>query len=108
MNHKINMSQGAVNLLRNIISGTGWAKTTQDIILGGGLLADTRLPEYENIPTEKKAAMEWAKAPAPEFEVSEKEREAVKRAITHFCTQGALPIGLASAELLKVFGFTAE
>jgi len=107
MNHKINLLQAEANLLRGIIAATGWCKTTQDIMLGGGLLADSRLPEFENIPTEAKAVKEWAKVAVPEFEVTEKERDAIKRAITHFVSLGQAA-SLPALGLLKAFGYTAE
>lgn len=106
MNHKINMSQGAVNLLRSIVSGNGWAKTIQDIMLGGGLMV--KLPEYANIPTEDKKAKEWAEIKEAEFEVTEKERDSIKKAIAHFVELGAIPTNKGAVELLTAFGYAPE
>src|SRR6478609_1326738 len=105
--HNIKLSQGAVHLLRSIVDGPCCAKTVSDIITGGGLLVDGRIPEYKDAPNEKTSREEakaWMTKPADEFAVSEKEREAIKRAIEFFVNQGNIKASLASAELLAAFG----
>lgn len=104
--HKINIKQGSLRILRDIVSATGWAKTTDHIIIGGGLAS--RLPEVSTAPD--KAATEqqvkdWLNIGVTEFDVSEKERDAVKVAIKHFAEQGSIPPNIYAAELLKSFGF---
>lgn len=104
--HKINMKQGSVRILRDIVSAVGWAKTTEHIIIGGGLAS--RLPEIAEYPAPKATEAEvkaWAVTIIPEFEVSEKERDAVKVAIKHFTEQGGIPPTPYAADLLKAFGF---
>lgn len=103
MSHKINMGQGAIRIMRDIIAGTGWAKTTSHIVIGGGLLS--RLPEIQEPPAAKDDVTAWGKKPVPEFEITEKERDACKVAIDHFAGQGAIPPNVYSAELLRAFGY---
>lgn len=106
--HTVKLSQGAVHLLRSIVDAPGWAKSTSDIIVGGGLLSDDRLPEYKDAPTDKTSKEEskaWLEKAASPFEITEKEREAIKRAIEHFTGQGNIKASKYSAELLKAFGF---
>jgi len=116
MAHKININTGAVRFLRDMLSATGWAKTTSDIILGGGLLVTT-VPEVPEPPAQdaksdkneqKRLNLEWAKTPVPEFEVSEKEREACRKCIKHFADQGAIPPNNQGAQLLVAFGYGVE
>ena len=95
-------------MLRSIIEGNGWAKTTSDIIHGGGLLAKGRLPDVGPLPEADVDAKAFAEKPAPEFEVSEKEREAIKRAIKFFAESGNIKPSSFSLEVLLAFGFTAE
>lgn len=104
--HQINIKQGSLRILRDIVSATGWAKSTDHIILGGGLAS--RLPELAPWLTKdatEKEMKDWLAETIPEFEVSEKERDAVKVAIRHFAEQGSIPPNVYAAELLKAFGF---
>jgi hypothetical protein len=99
-----------------MLTATGWAKTTSDIILGGGLLVKT-IPEVAEPPAQeaslpkaeqRKANLDWSNTPVPEFTITEKEREACRKCIKHFADQGAIPPNTQGADLLIAFGFTVE
>jgi hypothetical protein len=116
MSHIIKINTGSVRFLRDMLSATGWAKTTSDIILGGGLLVST-VPEVPEPPAQDnklskaeqlKVNQEWAATPVPEFSVSEKEREAIRKCVKHFAEQGAIPPNKQGADLLVAFGFSTE
>lgn len=104
--HKIKLKQGSLRILRDVVSAVGWAKTTALIIIGGSLAA--RLPEVDALPDAKASQDEvkaWLNKDIPEFEVSEKERDAVKTALTHFSNEGGIPPTQHAAALLAAFGF---
>ena len=114
--HKVALTQGALSLLHNLLSGTGWAKTTMDIILAGGLLAE-KLPDFAPPPEREQSetrrnfdgrATAWADVSVSEFEISEKERDVCKKAIKHFVEAGAIPATKHAALLLMAFGYGAE
>lgn len=125
MNHKINLTQGAVRYLRDMLASTGWAKSINDIILGGGLLVDV-LPEPSEPPTttpvEREAADQarirllahtadvkaWAALPVPEFDVTEKQRDCIRRCIKHFAELGNIPPTPQAYVLLTAFGYSSD
>ena len=125
MNHKINLTQGAVRYLRDMLASTGWAKSINDIILGGGLLVDV-LPEPSEppviTPVEREAADQarirlaahtanvktWSALPVPEFDVTEKQRDCIRRCIKHFAEQGSIPPTPQAFVLLTAFGYSPD
>ncbi len=106
--HPITLKQGAVKYLRDMVSATGWAKTTSDIILGGRLLVDL-VPENTEPPTpgpdRKTLTLDWSNTPMNPFELSQKEYDACRKAIDYFAGQGSIPPTPAAAELLSAFGY---
>lgn len=64
---RISMSQQGINLLRQILNAEGWAKTIDDIYIGGKLL-DQVIPELDDLS--------WVKTPAQLAALSESDREA--------------------------------
>jgi hypothetical protein len=111
--HPITLKQSAVKFLRDMVSATGWAKTTSDIILGGRLLVDI-IPENTEPPPRpghftpdnlRIATEAWANTPLREFELSQKEYDACRKAIDYFAGQGSIPPTPAGAELLLAFGY---
>lgn len=109
--HPIVIKQGAVKYLRDMVSATGWAKTTSDIILGGRLLVDL-VPENSEPPTtgvdRKAATIEWSNTPMTPFDLTQKEYDACRKAIDYFATQGSIPPTPAAGELLLAFGYEAS
>jgi hypothetical protein len=113
--HSLALPQMSAAALTEVLEAPGWSKTPADIMLAGQLLVDV-LPEITRPEAVVKARTqaECRKADAAwcdlaiAFEVSEKQREAVKRCLTHWTEKGALPGGRYSAALLAAFGFTAE
>lgn len=100
----VTITQQALNLLRQIVTAIGWAKTIAQIYIGGKLLAET-LPVLESVAwvkTEKevtamtdeqrKAYMEtdkaWGEKPYT-FTVTSDERDAIEAAFNHFARTAA-------------------
>lgn len=104
MDYKINIKQGSFRILSDLLGSTGWCKTTQDIIVSGGLLA--RLPE-ESIPDRMTVSefTTWAAKLVAEFTITEKERDTVKKCIKHFVEEGKVPGNKYATELLLAFGY---
>lgn len=109
MTHKINIPNDSALLLQNIVSEPGWAKTVEDIVIGGSILVEI-FGEFEpkkvtNKKGEEEFDMEWIKSTA-DWEFTEKQRDCCKRAMTAAC--GKLRSGRAAYYLTKAFGYTAE
>lgn len=109
MTHKIKLNQGAVKFLRDMLALPGWANTVKDIILGGQLLVDV-VPEVPNPPegadaNDREKVMGWANTEVAEFEVTENQREAVRRCLKHFAEKGAIPPVKNAMLLLVAFGY---
>ncbi len=62
----VTITQQSVNLMRQIVNATGWAKTVEDIYVGGVLLADI-LPELDPI--------DWLKSPQEVAAMTDDERK---------------------------------
>ena len=116
VSHKLELTRGSLRFLHQMIAAPGWAKTIQDIMLGGKLLAET-LPPFEAVPEKRntetptdydKRVKAWNAEAAAVFEITEKDREACKRALEHFAREGAIPPNEHSAKLLAAFGYAAE
>lgn len=103
MDHKLNLNQGSIVLLTNLLNSSGWCKTTVDIVLSGGVAM--KLPDIVN--EEKMTIAEfkhWSKVPVTEIVLNDKERECVRKCLKHFAEAGNIPGGTRSAELLIAFG----
>lgn len=116
------LTQQSLNLMRQILGSTGWAKTVQDIYIGGQLLSDdgSGLPELASIEWVKtdvqiramtalqraayqKKDEEWASKEV-EFAMTPKQVESFSKAFTHFCEQGLLGPNRYLNEIIGVFG----
>ena len=114
-NHPIKIPQLSVKCLTDCLEGAGWSKGPADIVLGGQLLVDVlpevTLPEAvtkaKSQAESRKADAAWCDAPV-EFEVTEKQRDAVKRCLTFWTEKGAIPGGRYSSALLLAFGLGGE
>lgn len=109
--HELKLPQLAAKALADALEGPGWAKGPADIVLAGQVLVDV-LPEIalpENVATARtqaachKANAEWCGQEIA-FRLTEKQREMVKRALTHWAEKGALPAGRYTTALLTAFG----
>ncbi len=107
--HPIVLKQGAVKYLRDMLSATGWAKTTSDIILGGRLLVDivpeNAEPPEKRGPDQKAETIAWSATPITPFDLTQKEYDSCRKAIDFFVAQGSIPPTPAAAELLTAFGY---
>jgi len=107
MSHKIQLTNGSYKILEECLNAIGWAKSISDIMLSGGVLS--KLPE-QKIPEgaiTQKDFIAWQRLDAPIFEVSDKERETIRKCLTHFTTEGKIPASVQSATLFAAFGFEA-
>ena len=100
----VKLSQQSVNVLRQIVAAVGWAKSYQDIYVGGQLLSETHgLPtldstDWVKTPDEVKAMkpaaraaylktdQEWG-AKVVAFSVTETQGTVIKKAFDHFMTE---------------------
>ena len=116
--NSVTVTQQALNLARQIISAVGWAKSVDDIYIGGKLLAET-FPENDSLdwikPDEEVRLMTKAQRQAyvekdrkwastlKTFAVSEKEKAAFKKAFEHFASEGKLGPNEYISELIVAF-----
>jgi hypothetical protein len=112
-----NVTVGAINLLRDCLSQSGWAKGIADIIVGGQLLAEI-VPEVPGEPIApnnmlaspqekiefKAAHAKWASAITSSFELTEKQRDTCKQCIRHLVEKQQIQPGKYSLDMLKAFG----
>jgi hypothetical protein len=122
VSHTIKLTQGALRYLHDFLGAVGWAKTTSDIVIGGSLLAEILpappAPPVTDIPKESTAAQvnelrakheadtkQWRDTPAPEFDLNDKQRDAVRRCLKHFAEQAQIPSTPQAATLLRAFGY---
>lgn len=112
--HKITLPQMSAKGLSEMLEGAGWAKTPQDIV-GSAAILD-KLPTItvpENIAAAKsQSAARMADATwcdlEVKFELSEKQRETVKRCLTFWSEKSAISGGRYSSTLLLAFGLGGE
>lgn len=119
---KITLPQNSLNLLRNFLAQPGWARTTKDIYLGGKLLAET-LPELDiswvrndkelaAMASEEREAYraidrEFCDKPC-EIEISDGERDVVRKCMEKLTEGGVVPPGKYTFRLFDIFGFKPE
>jgi len=104
MSHKIKTTNSSTLLLVNILSSAGWAKSIEDIVVGGSLLVEV-FGDFKPQPAEDGKTLDesWAVAEA-EWELSEKQRECCKRAILSVVAEKKMPVAKTSYQLVKAFG----
>lgn len=103
MTHKINIPNSSALLLVSVLASPGWAKTVEDIIVGGSLLVET-FGKFEPKKTEKgDFDPAWLDETA-EWELTEKQREGCKRAINSTIAEKKMPVAKTSFHLVKAFG----
>ena len=117
------VTQQVLNLTRQILAAPGWAKTVEDIYLGGKMLTEI-LPaldetswvktdaEQRALPKAARAAYEekdrkWATKEIP-LPLTQKHVELVKKAFEHCASTGALGPSPYINELIKAFGLIKE
>lgn len=116
----IQISQQSLNLVRQIIAGAGWAKSVEDIYIGGMMLSDDGLPEVAPTdwvktsdeikvmsPEEKldylKADKNWADTQIT-LTVTDKQVKVFTKAFEHFCAGGTLAPNRFFNEIITAFG----
>jgi hypothetical protein len=109
MQHTIKLTQGAARWLYVYLSQPGVTKTAADAFYVGLLLTGKLEPvaeiKDEEIQKDKAKALEWAAVAFEEFEISESQREAVKRALNACAERGLLnPATKSTLEILQMFG----
>jgi hypothetical protein len=104
----------AAKALLDCLEAPSWSKTTSDIVQSAAIL--DKLPDItqpdavagsKTQSEARKADPAWCDAEVL-LELTEKQRETVKRCVTHWSEKGALPGGRYSAALLVAFGLGAE
>lgn len=104
MTHKITLPNTSALLLVNVLSCDGWAATVPDIIQAGSLLAETFKDFEMKKDTDGKPDREWLKQ-TREWEMTERQRECCKRAISGVTAIKKMPTGEPAYLLAKAFGF---
>jgi hypothetical protein len=110
--HKLNITQGAAKYLQDLLNVLGWAKTTNDIIIGGSLLSTklelTTFPEAtaeETVRAYEARVLPWMNTKM-DLELTDKERDCVRRCLEHCSKEARIRVSKYSSELLTVFGYT--
>ncbi len=113
MSHSITINQGAVKYLADMLNSTGWAKTTADIIIGGGLLATKlELPDFpspeakETVGEFNTRCLPYMKTGFPALELTDKERDCARRCLDYYVKEGRLAPSSFTRDLLLAFGYT--
>lgn len=111
--HKIALSKGAARWLLNYLGTPGIFATAADIFNAGTLMAGPLAP-VETIAKElqenPEALAAWLREDFTTLEISEKQRETVKRGLAALAGKGALELRAGThrftMELLTAFGVT--
>jgi hypothetical protein len=117
------LTQQALNLLRQIAAAPGWAKTIDEIYLGGKLIAET-LPANDPVDWVKTdveiAAMNARQKEAylakdrkwvtteKTFSLTEKENAALKKAFEYVVAEGKLGASPHWNEIIRVLGWVKD
>lgn len=103
MTHKINIPNSSALLLVSVLASPGWAKTIEDIIVGGSLLVEV-FGKFEPKKTDDdKLDPAWLDETS-DWELTEKQRDGCKRAITLTIAEKKMPVAKTSYLLVKAFG----
>jgi hypothetical protein len=99
---EITIGQAALNSLRQMVGGAGWAVSVEDICRGGQLLSV--LPEVQ-VPesTDRRVITDWAAEPV-KFSLTEKQRDLAKKALKYFADKGSVPPSANITALYASFG----
>lgn len=103
MLHKIPLPHASTLLLTSMLSAPGWADTLADIQYGGQLMIETFKDFAPKTDENGNLDHAWLREEAT-WELSEKQRETCKKAITALAKEAKIPLGLPSYQLLKAFG----
>lgn len=102
-NHKINLTNGAANILAQILSTPGIVNNSVDFYRIGGVVED-HLSSVPEAPKSQGPMEDWAKTPYPEFEVKENHRKACAAAITAAIEKGMIGSNKHTRSLQREFG----
>ena len=102
MPHTIKLTNGAAILLKSIVQAPEAVKGTAKQFVIGLLLESTL--DAAPVPQEGEDQLTWSKLDWKEIEVTEKQRDAIKEAITFCADKGILPVGVHLNSLLLQFG----
>lgn len=103
MTHELKIPNSSTLLLISVLSQPGWAKTIEDIIVGGSLLVEV----FGKFEPKKGEDGQFDPAWLDEIHVSElteKQRDCCKRAITSTINDKKMPVAKTSFFLVKAFG----
>lgn len=113
MTHELKIPNSSTLLLISVLSQPGWAKTIEDIIIGGSLLVEVfgkfepkKIPKAK-VNKDDPDETEFDKVWLDEIhvaELTEKQRECCKRAITSTINDKKMPVAKTSFFLVKAFG----
>ena len=102
MPHLIKLTNGAAILLKSIVQAPEAVKgTAKQFAIG--LLLESTLDDAPKLP-EGEDHLAWPKLDWKEIEITEKQRDACKEAITFCADKGILPVGGHLNSLLLQFG----
>jgi len=113
--HKPNINVGAGNIIRNALGGR-WAEEPADYYNAGSLLENEleklpKAPTFENptafSETDVQKHDAWANAEFV-FELTESERDTVKKCLVLALKQKQLPIGRYTNIIIKTFGLLGK
>lgn len=90
------LTKGAALFVASVVSNPGWAKTIEDIYLGGSLLMG---PLSIEPPADRNDAAFYDEQ--TKFSLVERERDCIKRAVSELAKQGGkLPVSKYSYEAI--------
>lgn len=103
--HPLTLSQGAANMLAQILATPGYLTKPDDIYRAGGLIED-HLSSIAPAPkhADEDAWKAWGDAAAPPIELTERQRATCQEAVRACCAKGGLGAGRHSRALLGALG----
>ncbi len=113
--HAVSLPALAVFLLSGALEQPGWATTSRDhgeaFRLLESIIPELKQPdEIAGVRTQREARQKdaaWCTAPHA-FEITERQRDTIKKCLTALRDKAAMPTGWASQVLLVAFGLADE
>ena len=119
--HRLDLDRAAAYLLLQILVSPGWAGDDRVLLYRAGQLLERAEFEFPDRPTgpakdapptaQKQAGLDleaWGKQPSPIEDVTEKQRDACKKAVEHVAKQGAVGASTTLNRLMRTLGLAPE
>ncbi len=105
MNHALNLTNGAIEALKQTLGSPGWYDTPSLAYRAGQIL---EMPEFDiTAPPIEEAAALWRKQPVT-ISLSEKLRDTAKKCIEAYLKKGSFSITKDAMVLMRELGLAPE